>query len=116
MSRRKSNSVKTTTPTSSHVPTQVEGSTKLVHAKRTGGKLAGAPRSISAIRPIPRRGLSRIEAAIYVGVSLTKFDELVRTGRMPDPKRIDGRKVWDVRGLDLAFDELPSEDNSWDDV
>jgi hypothetical protein len=34
---------------------------------------------------------------MYLGVSPGKFDELVRDGRMPPPKRIDGRKVWDVR-------------------
>jgi excisionase family DNA binding protein len=60
-------------------------------------------------RPIPRRGLSRAEAAMYIGISASKFDELVRDGRMPGPKRIDGRKVWDVRDLDVAFDALPSE-------
>lgn len=60
----------------------------------------------------PRRGLSRVEAAIYIGVSATKFDELVGDGRMPRPKRIDGRKIWDIRTLDLAFDDLPSEDES----
>jgi hypothetical protein len=53
---------------------------------------------------------------MYIGVSTGKFDDLVRTGRMPGPKRIDGRKVWDVHGLDGAFDDLPSEGNSWDDV
>jgi hypothetical protein len=73
-------------------------------------------KSLSAVRPVPRRGLSREEAAMYIGISTGKFDELVRTGRMPDPKRIDNRKVWDVHGLDLAFDELPSDGNSWDDV
>ena len=46
---------------------------------------------------------------MFVGVSASKFDELVRDGRMPGPKRIDGRKVWDVRQLDLAFDDLPVE-------
>ncbi len=71
-------------------------------------------------RPIPRRGLSRVEAAMYIGISASKFDELVRAGRMPGPKRIDGRKVWDVRDLDVAFDALPSENpqsqgSSWDD-
>jgi excisionase family DNA binding protein len=72
--------------------------------------------ALSAVRPIPRRGLSRDEAAMYIGISASKFDELVRDGRMPVPKRIDGRKVWDVHQLDLAFDELPVEGNSWDDV
>jgi excisionase family DNA binding protein len=76
--------------------------------------------ALSSVRPIPRRGLSRDEAAMYIGISATKFDELVRDGRMPGPKRIDGRKVWDVRDLDVAFDALPSENphsqgSSWDD-
>jgi excisionase family DNA binding protein len=68
-----------------------------------------------------RRGLSRIDAAAYIGVSLRKFDELVADGRMPAARRIDGRKVWDVRELDLSFDELPRDDiprnlNTWDDA
>jgi excisionase family DNA binding protein len=76
--------------------------------------------ALSAVRPIPRRGLSRVEAAMYIGISASKFDELVHDGRMPGPKRIDGRKVWDVRDLDMAFDALPSENpqsqgSSWDD-
>jgi hypothetical protein len=67
---------------------------------------------------VPRRGLSRIEAAMYIGISPTKFDELVADGRMPAPVRIDCRKVWDIRHLDLAFDRLSSENltNSWDGV
>jgi hypothetical protein len=76
--------------------------------------------TLSIVRPIPRRGLSRVEAAAYIGVSTSKFDEPVRDGRMPAPKRIDHRKVWDVRDLDLAFDALPSENprsqgSTWDD-
>ena len=76
--------------------------------------------ALSEIRAVPRRGLSREEAAAYIGISAGKFDELVRDGRMPGPKRIDGRKVWDVRDLDVAFDALPSENpqsqgSSWDD-
>ena len=41
------------------------------------------------------RGLSRGQAAEYIGVGVTKFDEMVDDGRMPRPKRIDGRLVWD---------------------
>jgi hypothetical protein len=76
-------------------------------------------RALSEIRPVPRRGLSRDEAAMYIGVSAGKFDELVVDGRMPAPVRIDGRRLWDIRSLDLAFDALPREDaeqNSWDGV
>jgi excisionase family DNA binding protein len=76
-------------------------------------------RALSCIRPIPRRGLSRDEAAMYIGVSAGKFDDMINDGRMPSPRRIDGRKVWDVRELDLAFDVLPRDDvpvgNSWED-
>jgi predicted DNA-binding transcriptional regulator AlpA len=57
----------------------------------------------------PVRGLSRTEAARYVGVSPTKFDQLVDSGRMPRPRRLDGRVLWDVRALDLAFDEIPED-------
>jgi predicted DNA-binding transcriptional regulator AlpA len=76
-------------------------------------------RALSEIRPVPRRGLSRDEAAMYIGISAAKFDEMVTDGRMPAPVRIDARKVWDIHSLDLAFDALPREDptrNSWDGV
>lgn len=77
--------------------------------------------ALSRIRPIPRRGLSRDEAAMYIGISAGKFDEMVADGRMPGPLKIDTRKLWDIRSLDLAFDALPREDDddtqasTWDD-
>ena len=75
--------------------------------------------ALSHIRPIPRRGLSRDEAAMYIGISAGKFDEMVADGRMPEPVKIDSRKLWDIRSLDLAFDSLPRENetrgSSWDD-
>ena len=52
------------------------------------------------------RGLCREEAAYYIGVGPTKFDQLVADRRMPQPKRIDGRVVWDRVMLDMAFSEL----------
>jgi predicted DNA-binding transcriptional regulator AlpA len=67
-------------------------------------------RALADIRPVPRRGLSRVESGIYVGVSATLFDEMVKDGRMPMPKRINGRVVWDIRALDEAFEALPDED------
>jgi predicted DNA-binding transcriptional regulator AlpA len=77
-------------------------------------------KSTSTIVAAPRRGLSRTDAANYVGVGPSKFDELVADGRMPPPRRIDGRKVWDVRELDISFEDLPHDPgtalaNSWDD-
>jgi excisionase family DNA binding protein len=53
--------------------------------------------------------MSREEAARYVGVGTTKFDEMVADKRMPKPKRIDGRVVWDRIALDAAFSDLPQE-------
>lgn len=65
-----------------------------------------------ALPPPTRRGLHREESAAYVGISPTKFDAMVGDGRMPKPKQIDGRRVWDVRALDRAFDQLPGGDES----
>lgn len=56
------------------------------------------------------RGLNRVEAAAYIGVSPTLFDELVRDGRMPTPKRINSRNVWDRVRLDAAFEDLPDKE------
>ncbi len=63
------------------------------------------------------RGLSRGEAAAYVGVSARKFDEMVADGRMPRPKRIDARTIWDRLRVDDAFAALPGGDeaNPWDE-
>jgi excisionase family DNA binding protein len=76
---------------------------------------------LSQMRPVPRRGLSRDEAAMYVGISASKFDELVAAGRMPSARLIDRRKVWDIRALDVAFDRLPVEQSAgvgtgWEDA
>lgn len=60
-------------------------------------------------KTFPPRGLSREDAAWYIGIGPTKFDELVKRRLMPRPKRIDGRVVWDRLALDAAFSDLPSE-------
>jgi predicted DNA-binding transcriptional regulator AlpA len=80
-------------------------------------------RSISPLPPsLPPRGLSRQQAAAYIGVGATKFDEMVSDGRMPKPKRIDGRTVWDRLQLDEAFAALDDEPvtaaahNEWDSL
>lgn len=69
-------------------------------------------------RSLPPRGVRREAAAQYIGVSATKFDELVRDGRMPGATLIDGCKIWDVRALDRAFDALTESavTNPWDDA
>ncbi len=61
-------------------------------------------------RSLPPRGLSRAEAAAYIGISPTLFDELVSDGRMPKPKLVNSRTVWDRARIDVAFDALPDKD------
>ena len=81
-----------------------------------GSQLGQSRRGLSETRPIPRRGLSRTEAAIYIGLSTSKFDELVGDGRMPKPLSIDKRKVWDRYELDASFDALPRDNlDGWED-
>lgn len=58
------------------------------------------------------RGLSRDEAARYVGVGTTKFDEMVADGRMPRPKKVDGRVIWDRLKIEAAFSDLPDDKQS----
>jgi predicted DNA-binding transcriptional regulator AlpA len=53
------------------------------------------------------RGLARAVAAAYVGISASLFDRMVADGRMPQPKMVDKRLVWDRRALDEAFADLP---------
>ncbi len=55
-----------------------------------------------------------MQAAEYIGVGGTKFDEMVADGRMPLPKRIDGRTVWDRDKLDERFAALDEDDASAD--
>jgi predicted DNA-binding transcriptional regulator AlpA len=64
---------------------------------------------------LPPRGLSRVESAAYIGVSPSLFDSMVRDRRMPAPKRINARVVWDRMRLDAAFAALPDEDGGPDD-
>ena len=74
----------------------------------------------AASRPVPFLGMNRTEAAAYIGVSPSKFDEMVMDGRMPPPKRIDTRCVWDSRQLSSAFEKLPGgaddDRNEWDEA
>lgn len=71
--------------------------------------------------PFLPRGLSRVEAAQYIGVSPGTFDRLVEDGTMPKPKCIRARRVWDRLAIDMAFTDLDGggEDDAargWDGV
>jgi predicted DNA-binding transcriptional regulator AlpA len=64
----------------------------------------------------PPRGLSREEAARYVGVGVDLFDKMVADRRMPKGKRINRRVVWDRASLDMAFTALPGEEENYFDA
>jgi hypothetical protein len=54
---------------------------------------------------------------MYLGIGATVFDELRASGQIEPPRLIKGRKLWDIRDLDMAFDALPREDApgvAWD--
>lgn len=75
---------------------------------------------ISATLPVVF-GLDRLQAAASIGVSAATFDKMVAEKRMPTPRLINSRKVWDVDELRAAFkslpkDEEPAEINTWSDV
>ena len=70
---------------------------------------AERPTQHTLVPPPSRRGLSRVEAAAYIGVSPSTFDRLVNDKQMPAPKRVYSRIIWDVRALDLAFEVLGAD-------
>lgn len=62
-------------------------------------------RALTLPASLPPRLLSREQAAEYVGVSPTAFDELV-PGTMPAPTRLGRRVLWDRHQLDRVVDRL----------
>ena len=55
---------------------------------------------------LPPRGLSRQQAAAYIGVGPSTFDKLVIEGVMPGPVEFGRRRVWDRLAIDAAFGAL----------
>jgi predicted DNA-binding transcriptional regulator AlpA len=79
------------------------------------GRQSALPLSLSP------RLVGREAAAAYASVSPTTFDEMVRDGRMPMPRKLGVRRLaWDVRELDVAIDRLPvageDSDRTWEDI
>jgi hypothetical protein len=64
------------------------------------------------------RGLRRVDAARYLGISPTHFDKQVRAGNIPKPLERFGVNIWDRAVLDALFDGAPqaNNDNEWDSV
>ena len=66
-------------------------------------------------RSLPPIGLSREVAAAFIDVSPSKFDEMVKDGRMPKPKKIDARRVWSRTAVEKKFAALPGDDGEQED-
>ena len=87
----------------------------LPHTRDNGPEPEAARRSALPEGTLPR-GLSRSQAAAYVGVSPTTFNRMIVDKLMPEPIRIYGRTVWDIRKLDAAFAALDTSadaDKPW---
>ena len=59
------------------------------HARR---KAIRAPQRVTLPLSLPPRGLSRVQAAEYIGVIPSTFDKMVADGQMPAPKKMRGRE------------------------
>jgi excisionase family DNA binding protein len=66
-------------------------------------------KAIIASRLPVRRGLDENEAAVYLSLSPSLFRKLVADGRMPRPRLANGRRIYDIEELDMAFKALPRE-------
>lgn len=70
-------------------------------------------------------GVSREQAAAFIGISSSLFDRLITDGLMPDSRALYGRRVWDVAEVAEAFRAIPhrsqhidapaAKGNPWDD-
>ncbi len=98
--------------------------------ERTAGqsRAGGYPRMTAC--PLPAvLGLSREQAAAYVGVSPSLFDKAVDAGTLPRPRSIGARNIWDTEELAASFRAIPhrvndenerepetSKGNAWDNA
>jgi len=62
------------------------------------------------------RGLRRVDAARYLGISPSHFDNQVKAGAIPAAREMFGVTIWDRITLDALFDgvQTASNDNYWD--
>ena len=74
--------------------------------------MTAQPKPREFVLPFPPRGLRRVEAARYVGVSPSTFDWMIGEGIMPKPKRVGARVIWDRHSLDEYFAAIPSDDDA----
>jgi predicted DNA-binding transcriptional regulator AlpA len=59
---------------------------------------------MSTVSDLQPRLISRADAATYCGLTLSGFDDWVRSGRLP--KALAGTRRWDRKAIDAALDRL----------
>lgn len=64
---------------------------------------------VTAAVPVIRFGLILDEAAEAVGIGKSLFQQMVADGRMPRPRMMNSRRVWDIDELRAAFKRLPHD-------
>jgi hypothetical protein len=76
--------------------------------------------AVTAALPIVL-GLPELEAAASIGVSGTKFRELVAQGLMPRPRVVGGKLSYDIDELRAAYKAMPHQggdqiEDTWADL
>lgn len=66
----------------------------------------------ASLRPL---GISREQAAAFIGISPSLLDRAVEVGTMPRPRLVFGRNVWDVDELIASFKAMPHKGGGDDD-
>jgi hypothetical protein len=120
---------------------EVEHARKLLRDLRDDGdvpaenlKLPRSSRRRADVLPasLAPLGLSLDEVAAFIGISANKYRELEQRKRMPGPRLVDGRRLYDRELAHAAFKRLPTttgndhgaplphndeaEDRTWDDL
>ena len=73
---------------------------------RSDGPNAAKKRRGVLLVSLPPIGISREQAAAFIGISTSLFDKAVGIS-MPHPRVLGGRLIWDVDELVDAFKRLP---------
>jgi predicted DNA-binding transcriptional regulator AlpA len=65
--------------------------------------------------------VSRETAAQLLGISAGTFDKLVKTGKLPEPREVESRILWDSKEIEAAWRAMPRRGqpatvNEWDSV
>jgi len=68
--------------------------------------------SAPVILNMTKLGFRRTEAAAFIGVSASKFDQMVKAGDMPEPHLMSGIKIWRGDELRASFDRLTGREDA----